>query len=114
MKIRCYADDCKHIAIGWYDPSPSGVALASGSFIEVECSKENDFPNDVDEVEYSKNVGKHDGTYRRCPFYETYTKREIKERAKAEEEYLRAEAEYYKSEQQYLDDLAAADAGKGE
>lgn len=103
MKIRCYSD-CKHTVIGYYDPSPIGVCLGSGSFVEVECSKEDELLKlGVDQIERSEDVGKHDGTFRRCPLYKNYTKHEMEKEEEDERRYLQAEAEYYKAEQESFD-----------
>jgi len=105
MKIRCYLD-CKNAIIGSYDPSPHGVCLGSGSFVEVECSKEDELVKlDADQIERTEDVGKHDGTFRRCPFYKRYSKTEIKKQ-------MSDEAEYFRN--MYEEQCRYGDSGTGE
>ena len=89
MKIRCYFN-CKHSVVSTYDPSPSGVALGYGFLTEYECAKENEMPDYIEEIEFENQINKHDGTYRRCPFYKSYTQAQMLKDMREESEYYRA------------------------
>ena len=86
MKIRCYAN-CKFAF--------AGETISC----DIDCAKENELtPDDgIELVVNDTDVGKHDGTYRRCPLYKRESNKMLRDYLKD----LDAE-------------LAAADAGKGE
>ncbi|MFA5423507.1 MAG: hypothetical protein WC374_06575 [Phycisphaerae bacterium] len=81
MKIRCYGD-CRYYCN------------------DDVCRKDNELAKDITDIDLAETV-KHDGSYRRCPLYSPFTKKELREFAEVERAYEEECVRRYEEEKKH-------------